>query len=115
MPLELLKEFYAIGRSEDFVALDKIPASVVRDYSYIMREAPGVWYEIAECINTKDIVALMKALTIAERVLPGWGAGSVSPVIWLGMVLVQRRYKDLDGLSEWVKANSDNEWLTKRW
>lgn len=87
IPLELLKEFYIIGRSEDFTALDKIPANVVKDYSYIMREPPDVWYEMTARISTDDVVSLMKTLTIAERVLSGWSAGSVSPVIWLGMDL----------------------------
>jgi hypothetical protein len=58
----------------------------------------------------------MKTFTIAEKALKGWNAGSVSPVIWLGIKLKERKFKQLDELRAWVKKNgAHNFWLTQRW
>lgn len=116
MNKDLLKEFIEIGLTENFDNLKTLfVESEVEKQGEIMRQAFQYWYDIAASLKDNEIVALIKTFTIAEKTLPGWCAGSVSPVIWLGIKLSERKYTEIDKLRDWVKSHSDNDWLTKRW
>jgi len=113
----LIDKLIEIGKKEDFAALETLfsPEEVERK-SNIMRQDFQPWYDIADSLTEEEIVALMKTFTIAEKTLKGWKAGSVSPVIWLGIKLKERKFEHLDKIREWVKNNgAHNDWLTKRW
>jgi len=113
----LITKFIEIGQKEDFAALNSLfPVGEVKYKGDIMRQGWPAWYDLADTLADEEIAALMKTFTIAEKALKGWNAGSVSPVIWLGIKLKERKYKDLDELREWVKNNgTHNDWLTTRW
>ena len=100
-----------IGKKEDFEKLKNIlPADKIERYGEIMRHHHSEWYKIADKMNTEDLVGLIKSLTIAEEILTGWGAGSVSPVIWLYKKLEQRKPEDMDVITDWILKNTNNEW-----
>ena len=116
MDKEVLDKLIGIGKAEDFGALNNLfHPDDVESQGSIMRQKPQFWYDISDSLATEEIAALIKTFTIAEKSLPGWKAGSVSPVIWLGIKLAQRGYEHKSMLKDWVISHTDNGWLTKRW
>lgn len=117
MNKELITKLIEIGRKEDFAVLETLfQSEEVENKGDIMRQGFQLWYNLADSLSEEEIVALMKAFTIAEKTLKGWKTGSVSPVIWLGIKLREREYKYLDEVREWVKNNgAHNDWLIKHW
>ena|SRR3989338_9120642 len=116
MDENLLKRYIEIGLTENFDDLRALfLESEVEKQGEIMRQTFQYWYDIAAPLKDDEIAALIKTFAIAEKILPGWNAGSVSPVIWLGIKLSQRKYFEIDKLRSWVKIHSNNDWLTKRW
>jgi hypothetical protein len=66
------------------------------------------WEEVCENLDVAQHVALLKALTLAEK-HAGWGGGSVSPIIWVYRALEPRvSYETAHALASWVIARSDN-------
>ena len=114
---ELITKLIEIGRKEDFATLKTLfPPGEVEQKGSIMRRGFQLWYDIADSLTEEEIAALMKTFTIAEKTLKGWEAGSVSPVIWLGIKLKERKFEHLDEIREWVKKNgAHNSWLAQRW
>lgn len=76
-----------------------------------MRAHHAVWRELAAGLSEPELVACIRAITVVEK-MPGWQAGSVSPVIWLYKLLTQRAAsKTCDAVADWVLLNTDNEFL----
>lgn len=75
-----------------------------------MRLSKDQWFAIAASLNDEEIEHLMRFFTIAEQ-LPGWDAGALSPVIWLGKLLKQRGVGINRELVVWIKSNSNNQFL----
>lgn len=75
-----------------------------------MRLTPHSWYEVAVSLDDAQLIACIKALTVLER-LPNFGAGSVSPVIWLFRKLSERSHDDLTPVIDWVLSHTDNPYL----
>jgi hypothetical protein len=77
----------------------------------MMRLRPETWYEVGNQLSDDEIKHLIRFFTVAERDLPSWKSGSVSPVIWLTHFL-QRRRTELDlELVEWIRKTSTNPYL----
>jgi len=77
----------------------------------MMRLRPDTWYEVANELSDNEIRHLIRFFTVAERDLPSWKAGSVSPVIWLTRAL-QNRGEELESeLVEWIRRTSNNPYL----
>ena len=76
-----------------------------------MRHPFQEWYEIGRRLSRDDLVALIKALTVAERDLPNFCCGSVSPVISLYRFLLDSTQGDFDELRDWVVAHTRNVYL----
>jgi hypothetical protein len=112
IPDAVLHKLIEIGKSSD---LSRMSSSfAVQDqhrFGHIMRLRPDPWLRIAETLNTEDLVALIKCLTIAEQALEGWGAGSVSPVIWLFRKLESIDSNFAETVADWVLANTENDYL----
>lgn len=107
----VLNKLIGVGKSEDFGALkDLWPADQTEDYGRLMRLCPQPWFDVADHLSDEDVVALIKALTIAEKVLSGWMSGSVSPVIWLYRRLMERHGTPAS-LFDWVRTHTDNPYL----
>ena len=60
-------------------------------------------------LPVEDILVLIKLFTLIE-VLPGWDAGSKSPVIALSKLL-KRRNAFTPDIRKWIKSNTDNRYL----
>jgi len=67
---------------------------------------------VAESLDTADIVALVKGLTVADEHLLGWRAGSVAAAIWVFSVLAERDpYVALELVGKWIPAHSTNRYV----
>ena len=107
----ILAHLIDIGRNENFAQLELLwAAGQLPHRGNLMRLRPQSWFEVADQHSDEEIIALIKALTVAENVLPDWQGGSVSPVIWLYRRLRDRRTVP-DNLVEWVRAHTDNPYL----
>jgi hypothetical protein len=53
----------------------------------------------------------VRSLTIAEVILDGWTAGSVSPVIWTFRVFQSKFADKADVLADWVLPRTVNQYL----
>jgi len=111
MDAELLKKYIEIGSSEDFDVLKILFAeSEVERQGEIMRQGVD-WYDVAALLKDSEIVALIKTFTVAEKILPGWEAGSVSPVIWLYRKLKERNYPKIDDFTDWILVHTNNGYV----
>jgi hypothetical protein len=112
IPDALLHKLIEIGKSSDFSRVSSsLAVQEQQRFGYIMRLRPETWFSIADSLNTEDLVALIKCLTIAERVFEDWKAGSVSPVIWLFRSLTSLNPNFAEIVADWVLANTDNNYL----
>jgi len=68
------------------------------------------WSARAVGLESEQLVALIRFLTLAEMTLPGWKGGDRSPVIALAAILKQRGDFPA-GLTAWIRASSDNRFL----
>jgi len=107
-----LNELIEIGYQENFERLkifnEKFPE---HKSGQLMRQSHTFWYSISESLDDEQIVALIKTFTIAEKVIHGWKAGSVSPVVWLFRKLKERTNSDQKKLFNWIIDNTDNVYL----
>lgn len=113
LPKPLLDKLIYIGREELFEQVPSIPDVSSRARSgQFMRQRPEFWRDVASQLCDSDLVALIKTLTIAERDLDGYKAGSVAPVIWLFKVLQSRAaFGSLAELEDWILAHTNNDFL----
>lgn len=112
IPQEFLDYLIAVGEGSRFDDCLQIPQRFPELSSgQVMRLHFSAWYEIAEPIESEKLAALIKAMTVTEMRVPHFGAGSVSPVIWLFRVLSNRQFVGLEILADWILAHSDNPYL----
>ena len=76
---------------------------------WVMRLDASAW-QLAEQLKDDDLTSLVRLFTLLERDLPGWDAGSKSPVIPLVKLLKARGSFD-PALRKWIKANTSNRYL----
>lgn len=69
------------------------------------------WTEAVGEFPPAELAALIRLLTVAEAEIPGWSAGSVSPVIWLFRVYAQRAGAEEESLADWVLRHTSNDYL----
>lgn len=76
----------------------------------LMTAAGEVWAERVNSASSDVLVAWIRFLTLAESRLPGFEAGSKSPVILIARVL-RSRGDYPENLNAWIRANTDNRFL----
>ena len=109
---ELLARLIAIGRREAFDAFHQLLADFPQARTgQIMRHPFQEWYEVARRHSRDDVISLIKALTVAERDLPDFCCGSVSPVISLYRYLLETTRDDFTELRDWIVAHTRNPYL----
>jgi hypothetical protein len=112
VPLPFLQKLIQAGKQDDETPLGEwITPQEQALHGGILRKGMGPWRQVADSLGTEDLVALIKCLSRAEQAFPGWGAGSVSPVI-----VLYNRLCLLDGrrarqVADWVLSNTDNPYL----
>lgn len=72
--------------------------------------SPIDWARAATTLDGERLVALIRFFTRAEMAFAAWKGGDRSPVIALAAEL-KRRGDFPDGLTAWIRANSDNRFL----
>lgn len=77
----------------------------------VMRAWREHWTDAAQNLSLAELAALIRLLTLAETAIPGWSAGSVSPVIWLFHVYARSEGAATDTLADWVLAHALNDYL----
>ena len=76
-----------------------------------VRFSPVAWTTSANTLSRDELAALVRALTIAEVILDGWTASSVSPVIWTFRVFQLRFADQANILADCVLSRTANEYL----
>ena len=108
---DVLDQLIAYSREDRLQDLDLL---ITGDESQVlaglMQIEHGAWLEAAENRSEEDLVHLIRFFAVAEN-LPGWEAGSKSPVIPLARALRSRGYRLDKSLLEWLREVSDNRFL----
>ena len=109
---ECIQELINIGNTESFENLSEFVLKYPEHrYGQLMRQSYQFWYSIMETLTNNETISLIKSLTIAEKDIHGWKAGSVSPVVWLFRKLRERTKSDHKELSDWIINNTENSYL----
>lgn len=108
----ILQRFIAISEAGQLAQLNQqLSQQEIDDNRSLMKTHKDVWAQAAEKLNNEQLIQLVRFFTLAEEQLPGWEAGSLSPVIWLCRTLKSRgAFPDQD-LIQWIKQNSSNKFL----
>jgi hypothetical protein len=109
---ELIQLLVEIGESERFNDCEKILTRFPHLRSgMFMRLGRDPWHEVATTLDDVRLIAVIKTLTVLEWRLPGFGSGSVSPVIFLMHILRERSRDVVPATVDWVLSHSDNSYL----
>ncbi len=68
------------------------------------------WEPATERLDSDDLIALVRLLTLAEAQFPSWKADANSPVIVLAKALRSRKAWPAD-LTGWIRRHSQNKFL----
>src|SRR5690625_3274758 len=116
IPHHLVDRLVAVGKSSDpaSVLQELIPADHRARFGYIMRLRPEEWKVATDRLAVDELGALVRALTVAEAILPDWLGGSVSAVIWTYREFQQRCPGRALELADWVLAHTRNPYAPFR-
>ena len=107
-----LQELIRMGKEESCadlpLILERFPEYASGNFT---RQRPEYWYAVAVPLTVFEIEALIVTLTIADHDLPSFRSGSVSPVIWLYKILIQKTGQPCERLEDWVLAHTNNDYL----
>lgn len=106
----LIRRYIKMGSSPYIDEPDKIPHIQRMRYLDLDRVGPQGWEMISEGLETDELVALIKGLTVAE-VYNHWTCISVSPVIFTFRELTKRDKALSKQLCSWVNARMDNPYF----
>jgi hypothetical protein len=76
----------------------------------LMKIEQDAWRAAAESLPDTDLLHLIRFFAVAEN-LPGWEAGTKSPVIPLAKILRQRGARLDKLLLQWLREVNDNRYL----
>jgi hypothetical protein len=109
--LNELSPFLALNDSQ----LDTLSASLTQEVilaqRHLMTRHKNAWKTVAAQLKDQQVIDLIRFFTLAEGQLPGWEAGSKSPVIWLCRELKKRGLFPDQALIKWIKTHTDNKFL----
>ena len=109
----LLEKFINMGLTEDFSGMRDFLTtfSTKIQYDQIKRESPPYWHRVSATLSTPELIALIKAMSVAEGITDNFGGGSTTPGIWLFRQLVARTGEPNDELADWVMSHANSEYL----
>jgi DNA-binding FadR family transcriptional regulator len=106
-----LDRLIGYSREDQLAHLDQlIEGDEAQILAGLMLIEHGAWLEAAESRPDDDLVHLIRFFAVAEN-LPGWEAGSKSPVIPLAKALRSRGAKLDREFLQWLREVSDNRFL----
>jgi hypothetical protein len=98
-----------VGSSEDPESSDALlRLEPLRNQEGINRVGPDDWSRISSLLSTTELIALIKALTIAEEQQIKSMGGSVSSVIWTYRNLEERDPQVAIDLANWILPRTTN-------
>ena len=109
----LLEKFIDMGMQDDFFEMRSLLASFspIIQNGQIMRESPTYWHKVSATLSTPELIALIKAMSVAEGITDNFGGGSTTPGIWLFRQLVARTGEPNDELADWVLSHTNSRYL----
>jgi hypothetical protein len=108
--LEKLTRLVGVTANIDFRNLSgTLPGEIIESDKWLMKCQAKDW-KAAEGLNNDGLISLIRLFTLAEKQLPGWDGGKLSPVIYLVRILKQRSGFEAE-LRRWIKSNTDNRYL----
>ncbi len=108
----ILLKFIGISESGKLEQINQLLLQKeVDDNRSLMKTHKDAWSKVSEAFSNEQLIHLIRFFTIAEEKLPGWEAGSLSPVIWLCRSLKSRGAFPDQELISWIKKNSRNKFL----
>ena len=81
---------------------------------WINRQRPEYWSLICSKLTIEDHIALLKAITLAEKHL-NWLGGYIASAIWIYRLLDERADCETSGkIARWVVDNTSNKYVPFR-
>ena len=106
----LLDRFVTLGSQPEMLDLtSELTPAEISEGAPLMTLPTSAW-DFLKDRDASSLTALIRFFTVAEDQLPGWNAGSKSPVIALVSILKERGEFSAE-LRKWVKSNTDNRYL----
>lgn len=103
----------ALGKCDD---LDRLGTqdilAIIQERDELMRVHWRDWDVVTATMPLDDLVALIKALTIIERLFR-WAGGSVSSVIWTFRALERRDHALSQQIAHWILERTANDYVAK--
>ena len=110
IPPNTINLLIEVGSStaEDGIIFDLL--TPIKNKDFINRLHGDKWRQVSENLNTTELVALIKGLTLAERLLR-WSGGSVSAVIWTYRELQRCDRNAANKLADWILQKTRNPYV----
>lgn len=107
----ILDRFIGYSRNEQLSQLEQlISGDENQVLAGLMKIDHDVWLAAAAALPADEVLQLIRFFAVAEN-LPGWEAGSKSPVIPLAKTLRQRGTRLDKALLQWLREVNDNRFL----
>ena len=109
---QILRRFIALSEADQLAQLNQqLSQQEIDGHRPLMKTHKDVWAQATENLSNEELIHLARFFTLAEEQLPGWEAGSLSPVVWLCRALKSRGAFPDQELIQWIKQNSSNKFL----
>ena len=82
----------------------------IKHQDFINRLHGDKWKKISRDLATTELIALVRGLTLAEKLLR-WSGGSVSAIIWTFREVESRDYEAAQKLADWVLRRTNNPYV----
>ena len=109
---EFIRRCIELGKAECWEQLpQQLSTEEQQRQSALMMLDAQYWEPLLKTLETAELIALLKFLTVAEMKFPNWRAGEKSPVITIASELKARGQALDRALLQWIRAHSDNRFL----
>jgi len=106
----LLERFISYSEQSQLDDLKSLVGSEEEQLARIMQIDHSLWQEATETLPGESLQHLIRFLAVAEN-LPGWEAGSTSPVIPLAKILRKRGERLDKPFLQWLREVNENRYL----
>jgi len=111
IPIDVIQVLIQIGIADDLNDLTTLQRlEAIAGFDAINRTSWQEWDEITRPLQTDDLVALTKGLTLTEK-HHRWIGGSVAAAIWTFRELRRREPTLADELADWILPRTSNPWV----
>jgi hypothetical protein len=113
IPDYVVRKLIAAGLRKD-LDLDNVPEDLIeiREHDEINRVHGREWERVLAGLQLEEIVAVARALAIAEETFH-WAGGSVAGVVWAYRCLSTMHFDGLDELGRWIGSRDRNPYAPR--